>query len=104
VRRRKQIWYFDLERIEQGTAPLSPVEREVREQLAQEAEEQLLTKLDLETALQALTPRQQAAFLLFADGHTEAEIAKQLGISQPAVHQLLAKARARLKKILQGGY
>ena len=103
MRRRKQIWYFDLERIEQGTAPLSPVEREVREQLAHEAEEQLLTTLDLEAALQALTPKQKAAFLLFADGHTEAEIAAHLHISPPAVHHLLIKAKTRLKKILQGG-
>jgi len=76
----------------------------VRERLSHETKDQLFSKLDLEAALQALTPRQKTAFLLHADGHTEAEIAKQLGISQPAVHQLLAKARARLKKILQGGY
>ena len=104
MRRRKQIWYFDFERIEQGTAPLSPHELEVREQLTHEVEDQLLTKLDLEAAMKTLTPRQQAAFLMFADGHTEAEIASHLKVSQPAVHQLLAKARTHLKKILQGGY
>lgn len=102
MHRRKQIRYFDLERIEQGTASLSPQELEVRDQLAQEAEESLLTKLDLEAALKTLTPKQHAAFLLCAEGHTEAEIAQHLSISQQAVHELLTKAKARLKKILRG--
>ena len=63
-----------------------------------------MAKLDLDAALQTLTPKQRDCFLLHADGHTEAEIASQLGISQPAVHQLLTKAKTHLKKILQGGY
>jgi len=100
VRRRKQIWYFDLERIEQGTAPLSPTELEVRERLAYEQKEQLVSKLDLEAALHALTPKQHAAFLLFADGHTEREIAEQLGLSRGNVHAYLEAARKKLKKIL----
>ena len=104
MRQRKQIYYYDLARIEQGRDALSPAEQDVQERLAVEGEEQLVAKLDLETALQALTPRQHACFLLFADGKTEREIAKALAISQPAVHHLLTKAKARLKKILHGGY
>lgn len=98
--RRKRVRYFDLAKIEQGAEPLSPTEQEVRERLTYEVQEQLFAKLDLATALQVLTPKQKAAFLLFANGYTEAEIAARLNVSQPAVHQLLAKARARLKKIL----
>ena len=104
MRRRKQVWYFDLEKIEQGTEPLSPHELEVRERLTRDLQERLVAKLDLEAALKALTPKQKACFLLYADGLTEAEIAQRLKVSQPAVHQLLAKAKTRLKKILQGGY
>ena len=96
--------YFDFKKIEQGTEPLSPTEQDVRERLSYEIEAPLVAKLDLEIALQALTSRQHACFLLFADGKTEREIAEALAISQPAVHHLLAKAKARLKKILQGGY
>ena len=76
----------------------------MRERLSIEPQEQLVTKLDLKAALQTLTPKQRACMLLYADGHTEAEIASQIGISQPAAHQLLAKAKTHLKKILQGGY
>ena len=102
--RRKRVRYFDLRKIEQGAEPLSPTEQEVRERLAYEQKESLLAKLDLEAALQVLTPKQKAAFLLFADGHTEAEVARQLGVSQPTAHHLIAKAKAALRKILQGGY
>ncbi len=98
--RRKRVRYFDLRKIEQGTEPLSPTEQEVRERLAFEQKEQLLSKLDLEAALQALTPKQKVAFLLFADGHTEREIAQQLGLSRGNVHAYLEAARKKLKKIL----
>ncbi len=98
--RRKRVRYFDLRKIEQGTEPLSPSEQEVQERLAFEQKEQILSKLDLETALQALTPKQKAAFLLFADGHTEREIAEQLGLSRGNVHAYLEAARKKLKKIL----
>ncbi len=104
MRHRKQIYYYDLARIEQGTAPLSPAEQDVKERLGRADSESLVTRLDLAAALQVLTEKQHACFLLFADGHTEREIAAALHISQPAVHHLLTKARARLKKILQGGY
>jgi RNA polymerase sigma factor (sigma-70 family) len=100
VRRRKRLRYFDLHKIEQGTEPLSPTEREVREQLTYEFKEQLLAKLDLEAALQVLTPKQKAAFLLFAEGYTEREIARQLGLSRPTVQLHLIAARKKLRKIL----
>ena len=98
--RRKRVRYFDLAKIERGTEPLSPTEQEVRDRLAFEQKEQILSKLDLEAALQALTPKQKAAFLLFADGHTEREIAEQLGLSRGNVHAYLEAARKKLKKIL----
>ena len=101
---RKRVRYFDLEKIEQGTEPLSPTELEVRERLAYEQKEQILSKLDLEAALKALTPKQKVCLLLFVEGRTESEIAEQVGISQPTAHRLLTKAKAHLKKILQGGY
>ena len=104
MRRRKRLRFFDLEKIEQGREPLSPTELEVREGLAYDLKEQLVSKLDLEAALHTLTPRQKAAFLLFADGHTEAEIAQALGVSPQAAHQLISKAKAALRKILQGGW
>ncbi|MDP3723940.1 MAG: sigma-70 family RNA polymerase sigma factor [Candidatus Omnitrophota bacterium] len=100
MRRRKRLRFFDLKKIEQGTEPLSPTELEVREGLAYELKEQLVSKLDLEAALQTLTPKQKAAFLLFADGHTEREIAQQLGLSRGNVHAYLEAARKKLKKIL----
>ena len=100
MRRRKRLRFFNLEKIEQGREPLSPTELEVREQLAYEQKEQLLSKLDLATALDTLMPRQKAAFLLFADGHTEREIAEQLGLSRGNVHTYLEAARKKLKKIL----
>jgi len=43
VRRRKRLRFFDLRKIEQGTEPLSPTEQEVRERLAFEQKEQLLS-------------------------------------------------------------
>lgn len=103
MRRRKRLRYFDLEKIEQGDEPLSPTELEVRERLAREHQEQLFARLDLDAALKTLTPKQRAAFLLHADGHTEQEIASELRISQQTAHRLLVKAKTHLKNILQGG-
>jgi len=60
----------------------------------------MFTKLDLEAALAVLTPKQKAAFLLFADGKTYREIAQELGVSLPTVQQHITAARRKLKKIL----
>ena len=100
LRRRKQIWYFDFARVERGTEPLSPQELEVREHLTHEMEDHLLTTLDLEAALQALTPRQRECCLLFAEGKTEREVAQELGLSRGNIHAYLEAARKKLKKIL----
>ena len=100
MRRRKRLRFFDLRKIEQGTEPLSPTELEVRERLAYEQKEQLVSKLDLEAALQVLTPKQKAAFLLFADGKSYREIAQELGVSFPRVQQYIAAARNKLRKRL----
>lgn len=59
-----------------------------------------MAKLDLEAALQALTPKQQSCFLLYADGKTYREIADELGVSVPTVQQHIALAKRKLKKIL----
>jgi len=98
--RRKRVRYFDLRKIEQGAEPLSPSEQEVQERFAYEIKEQLFSKLDLEAALQVLTPKQKACFLLYADGHTEREIAAQVGTSPGNVHTYLEAAKKKLKKIL----
>ena len=100
MRRRKRLRFFNLEKIEQGREPLSPTELEVRECLAQDAQEQLLAKLDLEAALNALTPKQKTCFLLFAEGHTVREISATLSLAPTTVQQHLTAARKTLKKIL----
>ena len=100
MRRRKRLRYFDLHKIEQGTQPLSPTELEVRERLSHEIKDQLVSKLDLEAALAVLTPKQKAAFLLFAEGKTYREIAQELSLSLPTVQQHITAARKKLKKIL----
>ena len=100
---RKRLRYFDLEKIERGSAPLSPTELEVKAHLAHDPSAQLDLKLTLDHALRQLPARQRQAFLLFADGQTEREIAQQLHISPPVAHRLIAKAKLRLKNILQGG-
>lgn len=104
ARSKKQIWYFDLAKIERDDEPLNQTELDVKARLAHDPREQLDLKLVLHDALQQLTPKQRTVIELTAQGYTEQEIAQQLHISQPAVHHLLTKAQARLRKILQGGY
>ena len=100
MRHRKQIYYYDLARIEQGRDALSPAEQDVQERLAVEGEEQLVAKLDLEAALNVLTPRQKTCVVLCAEGYTEREIAAELRLSRGNVHAYLDAARKKLKKIL----
>ena len=100
---RKRLRYFDLEKIERGSAPLSPTELEVKARLGYDPSAQLDLKLTLDHALRQLPTRQRQAFLLFADGWTEQAIAHELHISQQTAHRLIAKAKLRLKNILQGG-
>ena len=100
MRRRKRLRFFNLEKIEQGREPLSPTELEVREHLAYEQKEQLVSKLDLEAALSALTPKQKACFLLYAEGKTYREIAQELSLSLPTIQQHVTAAKKKLRKVL----
>lgn len=60
------------------------------------------TRMDVETAMNSLTARQrQVAVKYFLEHMTQVEIAEELGISQPAVQQLLRKAREKLVEVLE---
>ncbi len=100
---RKRVLYFDMEKIERIEEDLAPSEREVARRAAVDPRSGIALRLDLEAALEKLTPRQRQVVDLLASGHKEQEIADRLGISQPVVHKLLDKARLHLKKILGGG-
>lgn len=100
---RKQILYFDMEKIERNNEPLCELEQEVARRARFDSKPGLYLRLDLEAALERITPRQRQAVELTAEGYTECEIAQALGISQPAVTKLLDKARASLKRILREG-
>ncbi|GFN22956.1 hypothetical protein TAMC210_12730 [Thermanaeromonas sp. C210] len=57
--------------------------------------------LFLEEALSVLTPQQQRVIIATVlNGATEYEVAKKLGISQPAVHRIKVRALNRLRKHL----
>ncbi len=100
---RKEILYFDMEKIERNNEPLCESEREVAKRACFNPESGLLLRLDLEAALRELPPRQLQAIELTAAGYTEEEIARLMGISHQTVSRLLAKARRTLKKFLEGG-
>ena len=100
---RKEILYFDMEKIDRNNEPLCESEREVAKRARFDPRPGLLFRLDLEAALEKLTPRQRQVVDLLTAGHKEQEISDLLGISQPVVHKLLDKARAHLKKILGEG-
>ncbi len=100
---RKEILYFDMEKIDRNNEPLCESEREVAQRARFDPKPGLYLRLDLEAALEKLTPRQRQALDLLAAGHKEQEIADLLGISQPVTHRLLDKARVHLKKILGEG-
>ena len=52
-------------------------------------------------AIDKLTGRQREAFeLIYRQGLTEKEAAKKLGISQPSLHRLAAKAMANVRKYM----
>ncbi len=100
MRKRKEVLYFDMAKIERNDEPLCESEQEVARRARFDPRPGLLLRLDLEAALKKLPPRQRQAVELIAEGHNERQIAGALGISQQAVHKLLTKARAALKKIL----
>ena len=99
---RKRVLYFDMERIERIEEDLGPSEREVAQRAATDPRKGIALRLDLEAALEQLTARQREAVGLLAHGHNEQKIAEAMGISQPAVHKLLTKARLTLKNIFRG--
>ncbi|WP_051618280.1 sigma-70 family RNA polymerase sigma factor [Desulfofundulus thermocisternus] len=55
--------------------------------------------LFLQEALSLLTPQQQKVIkATILEGHTEQEVAAELGMSQPAVHQMKERALKKLRK------
>ena len=102
-RKGKEILYFDMEKIERNDEPLCESEREVAQRYHVDPQPNLYLRLDLERALEKLPARQRQAIGLAIEGYSECEIAEKMGISQPAVFELLSKSRAFLKKNLQGG-
>ena len=99
---RKEILYFDLQKIERNDEPLCESEQEVARRCKFDPKPSLYLRLDLEAALEKLTLRQRQVVELTAQGNTECEVAQSLGISQPAVFKLLGKARATLREVLRG--
>jgi RNA polymerase sigma factor (sigma-70 family) len=100
---RKEVLYFDLQKIERNDEPLCKSEQEVAKRARFDPRPGLRLRLDLEQALEGLPPRQREAIELAAAGHHQEEIARAMGIRQQSANELLEKARAALKKNLQGG-
>ncbi|WP_254388540.1 sigma-70 family RNA polymerase sigma factor [Thermanaeromonas sp. C210] len=78
-------------------------EREMVDALASPADTlaEVEDTLFLEEALSVLTPQQQRVIIATVlNGATEYEVAKKLGISQPAVHRIKVRALNRLRKHL----
>ena len=58
----------------------------------------------LHEALERLPARQRSALMMWAWEESDiATIARELGLAENAVHQLLFRARTRLKTLLSGG-
>jgi len=103
VRKRKEILYFDMEKIERNNEPLCESEQEVLQRACFDPKPGLVLRLDLEIAMKRLPLRQRQAIELAGAGHNQEEIARILGIRQQSANELLEKARAALKKNFQGG-
>ena len=98
---RKRVRYFDMEKIECGSLPLTETEREVREHITHDPREALYARLDLEGILNVLTGKQKEVFeLVVIDGHTEREAAAMLGISKGSVQVYVRRAKNKLREIL----
>ncbi len=97
---RKEILYFDLQKIEENDEPLCESEQEVLRRCNYDPKPGLYLRLDLEAALEKLPPRQRQAIERAIEGYTECEIAEEMKISQPAVFKLLTKARASIRRFL----
>ena len=60
--------------------------------------ESLISDLDLREAMGELSDADCRVVLLRLEGYTQTEIAKQIGISQPAVYKRLKKIYALLRE------
>jgi RNA polymerase sigma factor (sigma-70 family) len=63
--------------------------------------EAVFATIDLEAALRALTPKQQACLRGHLEGYTYREIAAQLGISLPTVQEHLRAAQTKLRRYFE---
>ncbi len=52
-------------------------------------------KIDFERLLKRLSPRDRRIAVLYAFGHTQAEIGAIVGLSQPTIHRVLANMNKR---------
>jgi len=76
---------------------------EVCEEVATEGLEQEWRRYLIFWALERLSERErQVLERLYWDGYTEAEVAKELGISQQAVSKIKRKAIQKLRELLEG--
>ena len=98
---RKRIRYFDMEKIERSSEPLTVVEKEVRDRLTHDPRGHIYTSIDLGSAMETLSPRQKECFdLMVMEGFTERFTARKLGISKGSVQEHVRCAREKLRKYL----
>jgi len=62
--------------------------------------EQVIQRLDLEQALNALRPRARQCLQLLAEGFTEREIAQRLGMTAANANKTIHRARQRMREAL----
>lgn len=60
-------------------------------------------RLDLERASEELTRKQRVTLWLWLQGYTQAEIAAQHGVGQPAISMRIRRARETLETMGSGG-
>jgi DNA-directed RNA polymerase specialized sigma subunit, sigma24 homolog len=100
---RKRIRYFDMERIERDSEPLTSAEREVKKRLFYDPRGATYAYLDLDEALKTLSGKQAECFkLVIQEGYTERAAAQILGISNDSVHVHIKRAREKLRKFFWG--
>lgn len=75
----------------------------VYDDLTYDPTEQMDAHLMVEQALTRLTDDDRRLAVLWAEGYTQREIAAELGLSQPTVHERLEAVFARLRSIIEGG-
>jgi RNA polymerase sigma factor (sigma-70 family) len=88
---------------DEGEAGEGDESAEVCKEVATEGLEQEWRRCLIFWALERLSERErQVLERLYWDGYTEAEVAKELGISQQAVSKIKRKAIQKLRKLLEG--